>query len=158
MSYVIPDPYSFPITIPGASLDGPGVMTPEQVAALDDVAPGDFVPLDLAAGFTAASAPFSAPMSRVKGDEVELAGLVGAPNTGTTGSTLMAILPVDQHPATVRILTCGMQEGSNPWDFNTISIDDATGSQTGTPGAISINNDTPVGGAIITLDGLSFLL
>jgi hypothetical protein len=156
--------------LPDASASSDGIMTALQAAQLAELvagggfAPGPFVrwsDLGFFDGFGSATAPFGVAESRVFGDEVELAGIAIAPIGGTAGNYHVTTLPLNQHPAAVRIIATAYQVGSNPAVAILVAIDDATGSLTGVPGAVvagNINQEIPAGGALIFLDGLSYKL
>lgn len=157
--------------IPDATPRNDGVMTAAQAAQLkalvDGGGGGAWVPFDYAtgSGYSNYVAPgpsgdiFGPGQSRIDGSMVQLAGIVAVPSEGeggTSGASIIAVLPVAQRPSKVRIVTCSYQHSSTATAFDLV-IDDADGSITGFPGALFVGPSL-LGDTFIPLDGLSFLL
>lgn len=163
-SYEFRDPTARPLTIAGATRTSSGVVTLDAVNA-----PGDWVALNYQNGFhdTGTGVPpnvnfiFGLGQSRLAGDTVQLQGCPAAPDGGTGGASVLAILPAAQRPSVIRPLTAiylpgGL--GGTAVAF-TLVVDDKLGTESGFPGAIVVAPNLPnVNGTLIPLNGLWFVL
>lgn len=160
MTLRIPIYSSWPLVISNATPTSDGAMSAADKAKLDSVAaPGVFVALTLLNGFGTFPSLLGPARARLSGDTVQFEGAAEVPNAGTPGATLIAILPVNQRPSAVRFLAAGVFDLGVSAVLNLIIIDDAAGSETGTPGAVVLNY--AVGAAVgkaLSFDGLSFVL
>lgn len=147
--------------LPDASINSDGVMTAAMVRALNSLSPpGAFTDLPLDVGFSEPGNNLSNLGARLVGDGVQFQGAVAVDAGGVGPGSQITQMPIGMRPSKTRLIpTAVVTINGNAVVVNDIVVDDAAGSQSGTPGAVFVGVTITAGAnKVIAFDGLSFLL